>query len=265
MILVNLGCGTVYHPAWQNFDLSPAGPQVRLWDIRRGLPFAAGDVDAVYSSHVLEHLDPGDGRALLDEARRVLRPGGVLRIVVPDLEGIARAYLEALAVAEAGGDFTLHRWTRLELFDQLARRVSGGEMAPFARALNEAQAAAVRTRAGRELDGLRAPRAARPRVPVGRMLRRAHYELVRGLVSLTGGPAMARALAEGWFRQKGEIHRVMYDRLVLAELLQQRGFVGVAPVPAGQSAIPGFTGFELDAVGAEPRKPDSLYLEGTAP
>jgi cyclopropane fatty-acyl-phospholipid synthase-like methyltransferase len=54
----------------------------------------------VYASHLFEHLAKHDAAVFLKEARRVLRPGGVIRLVVPDLRRLAEAYVEALA----GGD-----------------------------------------------------------------------------------------------------------------------------------------------------------------
>jgi SAM-dependent methyltransferase len=68
------------------------------YDIRRGkatrLPFKDSTVDVVYSSHMLEHLDREDAVAFLAECRRVLKPGGWLRIAVPDLEQLIHAYLK---------------------------------------------------------------------------------------------------------------------------------------------------------------------------
>lgn len=49
-------------------------------------------VDFVYTSHMLEHLPPADGLNCLRECRRVLKPGGVLRIAVPDLDKLVAAY-----------------------------------------------------------------------------------------------------------------------------------------------------------------------------
>ena len=72
------------------------------------------------------------------ECHRVLRPGGIIRVVVPDLEGIAEAYLRGLAVVNAGGDSTLYEWCRMELIDQAARTRSGGAMLPFLRGLTPA-------------------------------------------------------------------------------------------------------------------------------
>jgi predicted SAM-dependent methyltransferase len=58
------------------------------------LPFADSTIDAVYASHVLEHLHLEDGIRLLSECRRILRRGdGVLRLVLPDTRRMAIEYL----------------------------------------------------------------------------------------------------------------------------------------------------------------------------
>lgn len=66
---------------------------VRHWDLRRGLGFESGSVSVVYSSHTLEHLRRDEALSLLREAHRVLAPGGVCRVVVPDLDAIVGFYL----------------------------------------------------------------------------------------------------------------------------------------------------------------------------
>lgn len=68
---------------------------IRYGDIVAGLPVEDGSVDAVYSSHVLEHLYRDDLPRALANTWRVLRPGGVFRLVLPDLEWRMRAYVAA--------------------------------------------------------------------------------------------------------------------------------------------------------------------------
>jgi SAM-dependent methyltransferase len=66
---------------------------VRFANAAVRIPCAAGSVAAVYSSHMIEHLDRSEARAFLTEVKRLLRPGGVVRIAAPDLSRLVSAYL----------------------------------------------------------------------------------------------------------------------------------------------------------------------------
>jgi SAM-dependent methyltransferase len=68
--------------------------EIRYCDVRKGLPQASGSVAVLYASHVLEHLYRSEAVAFLNDARRVLSPGGVCRVVVPDVAAIVGWYLE---------------------------------------------------------------------------------------------------------------------------------------------------------------------------
>jgi SAM-dependent methyltransferase len=113
---LNLGCGDTAPANWHNYDSSfhaqlikwPAvyrlakrfglvsgavwPTNVRFLSLSKRLPWPNGSVDCVYASHVFEHLDIKTRDKFLREALRVLRPGGVLRLVVPDLLYHARKY-----------------------------------------------------------------------------------------------------------------------------------------------------------------------------
>ena len=92
-LLLHLGSGTQYKDGWVNVDL--AGDPVDLaWNLARPLPLPAGCASGVFSEHVLEHLPFEAGLALLREAHRVLRPGAVVRIVVPDGGKLLRSYVD---------------------------------------------------------------------------------------------------------------------------------------------------------------------------
>jgi SAM-dependent methyltransferase len=121
-LMVNLGSGPHGPESWVNLDRSPTmllrhTPRVaralrRLnvigdqhlvpWDdhivrqdLTKRLPFADGTVDAVYSSHFFEHIYLAEAQAILKECHRVLKPGGVLRLALPDGEAWARELIEA--------------------------------------------------------------------------------------------------------------------------------------------------------------------------
>lgn len=95
---LDLGCGPNVHAWCVNLDyMWKPGVDV-CWDIRRGLPFAAGRFAGVFSEHCLEHFDLTDASTILCETKRVLAPGGILRIIVPD----AGLYLSTYARQTAG-------------------------------------------------------------------------------------------------------------------------------------------------------------------
>lgn len=126
---LHLGSGPHAEPGWINVDkswtsrLSQIRPLVRVlayagvldeqqrqtrWPrevIRRDLskPFRWGDgsARAIYSSHMVEHFARAEAQRLLHECLRVLAPGGVLRLVLPDVNAGVRDYLEQKAAGKA--------------------------------------------------------------------------------------------------------------------------------------------------------------------
>lgn len=66
---------------------------IRFANATTHIPCAAGTAVAVYSSHMIEHLDRAGARAFLAEVMRVLRPGGVVRLAAPDLSRLIQDYL----------------------------------------------------------------------------------------------------------------------------------------------------------------------------
>jgi SAM-dependent methyltransferase len=112
---VQYGCGFNAPSGWKNFDVSPTlrfervpligrlcsknqqrfPSNVEYGDIVKGIPLPSESCEAIYASHVLEHLSLGDFRAALANTYRLLASGGLFRLVVPDLELLARRYVES--------------------------------------------------------------------------------------------------------------------------------------------------------------------------
>lgn len=89
---LHLGCGPTYLDGFLNIDANPTH-RIDLWlNVRCGLPFAAGSVDSIYSTHMVEHFYPDELESLLAECVRVLRPGGGMRLIVPSLRSAIAAY-----------------------------------------------------------------------------------------------------------------------------------------------------------------------------
>jgi len=90
---VNLGSGGKGLAGWVNTELVRTGDTVLCLDIRKPLPLADGSVVRLFCEHVVEHVDYRDDLpAMLQDWLRVLKPGGVARIIVPDVEKYLRAY-----------------------------------------------------------------------------------------------------------------------------------------------------------------------------
>ena len=88
------GCGPVIAPGWMNSDVIDAPGVDLACDIRAGLPLPDDDVDYIVSHHGLQDLKIYEQVPALRELRRVLKPGGVLRVSLPDLDAAIAAYLE---------------------------------------------------------------------------------------------------------------------------------------------------------------------------
>ncbi len=150
--LVNLGSSAQVAPGWNNVDFSwlvrlarypglcsllhrlrllndaryqrilKLDPGVVCWDLRHGVPFPDQTFDVAYHSHVLEHLDREDAPGFLAECFRVLKPGGILRVVVPDFEKLARDYLEIVGRLPDRATMAEHTFAVAEMIDQMVLR-----------------------------------------------------------------------------------------------------------------------------------------------
>lgn len=98
---LNVGCGYGLLDGFVNMDIIWK-PGVLVWDIstiaRHPLPFADGTFKGIYTEHCLEHVDLEAGRANMREWLRVLKPGGTVRIIVPD----AAIYINGWNAAREG-------------------------------------------------------------------------------------------------------------------------------------------------------------------
>ena len=141
---LNLGCANRIFEGWVNIDYSLGARLVRIpffrfcnrrtrlfqldWDkrikihdLRRPFPFADGSVDTIYTSHTLEHFTKKEGERFLKECHRVLKTGGIFRIVVPDLESIISNYISGKIAADDFVDklLVVHDISRMGFFKRL--------------------------------------------------------------------------------------------------------------------------------------------------
>ncbi len=111
---VNFGCGIYAPPQWENYDVSPTlqirkipiigkiisrllhdipfPEHIKVGNIVKGLPLPKSSVDVMYSSHVLEHMSYEDAKQAIANVYLHLKPGGVFRSVLPDIEVLMKEY-----------------------------------------------------------------------------------------------------------------------------------------------------------------------------
>lgn len=288
MRYVNLGCGNHYHPDWTNIDITTTGPGVIAHDLSQGIPLPTNSCDAVYHSHVLEHLRREDSLPFLRECYRVLKPSGIIRVVVPDLEIICRLYLEKLADCLAGNEDSLsdYEWMLIEMYDQTVREQSGGRMREYLQQDPLPNEDFVYTRIGEEARHLVASLKQKKNVQTNikyKILRYTLHHPNNKLVFSRGidlfikmyqrivtriflGKKAVRALDIGYFRLGGEVHQWMYDQFSLKQVLYETGFAHPTKQTALESNIPNWNVFLLDTLpDGTTRKPDSLFMEARKP
>lgn len=271
---LNLGCGGKIHPDWVNVDMAPRVAGVQACDLRRGIPFPDNTFEVVYHSQVLEHIPPEEASFFMGECLRVLRPGGRIRVVVPDLESLVEAYRTWLhrnleepdPVAEANYDFIL-----LELFDQMVRAKSGGCLSAYLDQPHLVNEAFVLERCGhvaRKHRGLSGGTATPPPSPPRSRLR-ACLGWVRHRIRCALSAVRERMRSEearvGAFRMGGEVHQWMYDRFSLGRLLLRSGFVDVQRHTPFTSGIPDWSSYALDVRDGHACDPASLFMEARKP
>lgn len=282
---LNIGCGSTFHQFWINIDISPSSDDVLAHDLMKGLPFASNYIDVCYSSHVLEHLKKNEAAFFLEEQKRVLRAGGIIRIVVPDLEAICVNYLKYLGELLEGNlehEFR-YDYSLLELFDQVSRGYSGGELGKLWQSGKIEDVEYVVSRHGEEAEEeitLNSPPISDDEKNNGilgkffksifrgefrKLGRAAKEKSAEQVVQLLLGRKGVEEFRESIFRSRGEVHHYMYDRFSLGRLLADHGFEDIRKCGAGESIIPGFNEFALDIHDGKPRKPDSLYMEAMNP
>jgi predicted SAM-dependent methyltransferase len=91
---INVGAGIKTVPGFINLDYDWHPGLEICWDVTKGLFFADNSASAIFSEHCLEHITRDECRRVLKELFRILEPGGVVRIIVPDAELYIQCYNE---------------------------------------------------------------------------------------------------------------------------------------------------------------------------
>jgi len=268
------------------FSVFPTAPRSKILHLdisRKVLPFPDNAFDAVNAYHVFEHLYLSEGKAFAREIFRVLKPGGIFRISVPDLERIAREYLEYLEKSiEDPNEQNLkrYRWTVFEMIDQATREYSGGLMFDAIRN-GDLDRDFIKERYSDVFDPFferHADQEAKTRLPV------APKSLKKRLMTLTPDKIFRKfkmkiddvifktkkdevqKATNGDPRKTKEAVRWMHDRLSLRLLTEQEGFTQFSVKDFDQSGITDWKKYDLDQSNYGKRAIDpSVYVECRKP
>lgn len=269
---LNFGCGDrLCHTGWTNLDFHSHDQSVVRHNLLERFPFQDSTFDAVYSSHVLEHFPPSGGNFLLRESFRVLKPGGIIRIVVPDLESTCREYVRILDGYETDSlARRQHEWILIELLDQMVRNRPSGMVPDFKNRIidqhdhelityvqNRTQNTSWAQPTQKSfLDRLK-------RLHPAKVKEKLLYFWVRSVRMLL--PKALRKLAID-DTPLGEKHRWMYDRYSLRLALEAAGFESLSFKTHSTSDIAGFLDAQLDShADGSPYKNNSIYIEAVKP
>jgi predicted SAM-dependent methyltransferase len=278
---INLGCGSKFSNDWTNVDFTQHSEGIIAYNLTKGIPFENESFDIVYHSHLLEHFTKEGALSFLKECYRITRVNGIIRVVLPDLEIIARLYLENLekSILNEATAQKKYEWILIEMFDQVARNISGGEMLKYWKQNPMPAESFVIERVGGEIASfLKYFRTQNMNEENNSMqdskqilkisfFKKVKMALIRYLIKsddrfIEMTEELKAQIKIGKFRLSGENHQWMYDRYSLKKLLFECGYDSIEVKKSNESNIPNFNSYLLDIeIDGSTRKPDSLFIE----
>jgi predicted SAM-dependent methyltransferase len=272
---LNVGCGSKRHKAWYNVDMKYISEDVITANLLKGIPFPDKFFDVVYHSQVLEHIPKEKSQDFIKECFRVLKPDGIIRVVVPDLENIVDEYKKFLnenlenpnELSEANYD-----WILLEMYDQTVRNYTGGQITELLKQPYLINEKYILDRMGFVGNTVRNSylnknigntftdkiKKAFSSMILFKKAVSSTFIKVRQKTSLMMTSELSKI---GALRMGGEIHLWMYDRYSLSRLLRNCGFEEISIKSPFESDIPKWKEYELDVKEDMVFDPTSLFVE----
>lgn len=245
MQFLNIACGDIFVVSnlWENCDFAPKTNEIKQVDILSGLPYKDNTFDLVYCSHFIEHIPKSRILYFLQECNRITKPTGLIRLVLPDFENIAREYLYNISQ----GNELFAEFNIVEMIDQCTRDKSGGEMIKYFRqSTNTKLQDYIKLRTGHE------SRSNQTHPSIFEKLKKANIKKVKYKVQ-TIYSRMLIKLLPSWFKVNhismtatGEKHLWVYDFYSIKKILKDSGYFSVLRKNAYESTNPDFPVYPLD-------------------
>lgn len=267
---LNVGCGSKYHKLWVNVDMSSNSKDVISANLLKGIPFSDNEFDVVYHSQVLEHIPKEKAENFIKECYRVLKPNGIIRVVVPDLENIVDEYKKYLNKnLEEPTDLSIanYDWIMIEMFDQMVRNQSGGQFSEYFNRPEIINEKYVFERMGFSAKKIRNEYLSKDSKFIRNFkMAFSSFNMFKKAIKYGTNRIFQKTLQSkasqiGNFRLGGEIHMWMYDRYSLSKLLLDCGFTDVSIKNPFESDIPNWKKYELDVKDDLVYDPKSLFME----
>jgi predicted SAM-dependent methyltransferase len=264
---LNVGCGSKFHKDWVNVDMVSFSPYVQKCNLIKGIPYPDNYFKVVYHSQVLEHIPKESAEGFIRECCRVVEPGGIIRVVVPDLENIVKEYQKHLNQVlenpseEADANY---EWNVIEMYDQAVRNSSFGQVSELLKKPKLVNEDYVMHRMGyvgqnmRKVNSLSLTEKVEKVATNGEMQRKVFRRIIMQKVKGLFSSAKTKI---GEFRLGGEVHYWMYDRYSLSRLLRNCGFENTKVQSPYTSDVPNWPSYELDVKENMVYDPVSLFME----
>lgn len=261
--VLNLACGDFYvkEKHWVNLDWYPHSECAQKANLIERIKFPDATFEVVYISHFVEHIPKEKSDFILSECYRVLKPNGILRIVVPNFENIVRGYLRNLE----NNEFEKAEFNTIELLNQCVRSKSGGTLSVCrgGAELNEDFRNYISSRTGfiykKHLTEDKNTRRNGIRIP----------KVTRTKLQWVYCKLLTKLMLE-WFVQNhvnftntGELHKRVYDEEILSKQLFGVRFIQVLRISAPESQIVNFqhVPLDLDENGNIRNRDESMFLK----
>ena len=260
--ILNLGCGGIYEksPNWVNLDFTSNSVHVQRANLLSKLAFEEGEFDGVYSSHFLEHIPYEKVPAFLLECFRVLKPGGMIRLVLPNFEEMCVEYLRQLKT----GDYEKANFVVIEIIDQCVRQVSGGELGKLYSSLHNDNSKKELKQYICERTG--ADFTVKPVVVGGfsnlknKYFNKARKYWINFLLSML---PLAFRQQNVTLTEVGESHKWLWDFYQIKSMLEKVGFSGVEMLSHNKTNFPDktFSNLDINSEGLPRKGIDSMFIE----
>ena len=270
---LNLACGAHYlkNDEWLNLDFQSRNKYVLGANLLKPLPLHTNSFDLVYCSHFIEHLVEMDASKLLNEIFRVLKPGGTLRLVTPDMENLATTYLLHLRTK----NYLFADFVKTEIIDQFVRQEPGGAFSSWLKLAKDNRELAdfIKIRTGISVTTKKTSETNEQNRNLSQESSLLNSTRIKMAITKLYCRILTRFFPE-WFRRyhislatPGERHFNLYDEYSLTDTLGKSGFCEIERVSHDRtnSGIPTIT--ELDTLedGSARGGQGSMFFEAKKP